>query len=123
MSKKASSQSPFTIARRKFIKNKPAIVASCILLLIFLISLISPLIAPYDPNVQNLVQIKGDMSIEHWLGTDAANEGLCVVPCRRGIITKKKWVDTCFNYSPHAYTIAGLSESTLQVVTDNRSPL
>ncbi|REH87483.1 ABC transporter permease [Staphylococcus felis] len=76
MSKKASSQSPFTIARRKFIKNKPAIVASCILLLIFLISLISPLIAPYDPNVQNLVQIKGDMSIEHWLGTDSGGRGI-----------------------------------------------
>ncbi|MDQ7192810.1 ABC transporter permease [Staphylococcus felis] len=76
MSKKASSQSPFTIARRKFIKNKPAIVASCILLLIFLISLISPLIAPYDPNVQNLVQIKGDMSIEHWLGTDSGGRDI-----------------------------------------------
>lgn len=76
MSKKASSQSPFTIARREFIKNKPAIVASCILLLIFLISLISPLIAPYDPNVQNLVQIKGDMSIEHWLGTDSGGRDI-----------------------------------------------
>ncbi|REH80243.1 ABC transporter permease [Staphylococcus felis] len=76
MSKKAISQSPFTIARRKFIKNKPAIVASCILLLIFLISLISPLIAPYDPNVQNLVQIKGDMSIEHWLGTDSGGRDI-----------------------------------------------
>ncbi|REI05728.1 oligopeptide ABC transporter permease [Staphylococcus felis] len=76
MSKKTSSQSPFTIARRKFIKNKPAIVASCILLLIFLISLISPLIAPYDPNVQNLVQIKGDMSIEHWLGTDSGGRDI-----------------------------------------------
>ncbi|REI28274.1 ABC transporter permease [Staphylococcus felis] len=76
MSKKAISQSPFTIARRKFIKNKPAIVASCILLLIFLISLISPLIAPYDSNVQNLVQIKGDMSIEHWLGTDSGGRDI-----------------------------------------------
>ncbi|MCE5153833.1 ABC transporter permease [Staphylococcus hyicus] len=73
---KVKNRSPLAIARQKFVKNKPAMAASIILMLIFMISLIAPLIAPFDPNLQNLVVIKGDMSAQHLLGTDSGGRDI-----------------------------------------------
>ncbi|ALN78099.2 oligopeptide ABC transporter permease [Staphylococcus agnetis] len=73
---KVKNRSPLAIARQKFLKNKPAMAASIILILIFFISLIAPFIAPFDPNLQNLVMIKGDMSAQHWLGTDSGGRDI-----------------------------------------------
>ncbi|AJC95280.1 oligopeptide ABC transporter permease [Staphylococcus hyicus] len=73
---KVKNRSPLAIARQKFVKNKPAMAASIILMLIFVISLIAPLIAPFDPNLQNLVVIKGDMSAQHLLGTDSGGRDI-----------------------------------------------
>ncbi|ARJ50571.1 oligopeptide ABC transporter permease [Staphylococcus lutrae] len=70
------SKSPLQIARKKFLKNKLAMSASAILGMIVIISFLAPLIAPYDPNVQNLVLIKGNMSPEHWLGTDSGGRDI-----------------------------------------------
>ncbi|EIE3610611.1 ABC transporter permease [Staphylococcus pseudintermedius] len=74
--KKAKSKSPLTIARKKFLKNKPAMIATVVLGLIAIISFLAPLLAPYDPNLQNLVLIKGEMSAEHWLGTDSGGRDI-----------------------------------------------
>lgn len=73
---KVKNRSPLAIARQKFLKNKPAMAASIILILIFFISLIAPFIVPFDPNLQNLVMIKGDMSAQHWLGTDSGGRDI-----------------------------------------------
>ncbi|WP_341775856.1 oligopeptide ABC transporter permease [Staphylococcus hyicus] len=73
---KVKNRSPLAIARQKFVKNKPAMAASIILMIIFVISLIAPLIAPFDPNLQNLVVIKGDMSAQHLLGTDSGGRDI-----------------------------------------------
>ncbi|MGX1436590.1 oligopeptide ABC transporter permease [Mammaliicoccus sciuri] len=73
---KIKKKSPLTIARNKFIRNKPTMFATLILSLIFFVSVISPLIAPYDPNLQNLVMIKGEMTTEHWLGTDSGGRDI-----------------------------------------------
>ncbi|MBO3079160.1 oligopeptide ABC transporter permease [Mammaliicoccus sciuri] len=73
---KIKKKSPLTIARNKFIRNKPAMFATLILSLIFFVSVISPLIAPYDPNLQNLVMIKGEITTEHWLGTDSGGRDI-----------------------------------------------
>ena len=73
---KIKNKSPLTIARNKFIRNKPAMFATLILSLIFFVSIISPLIAPYDPNLQNIVMIKGEMTTEHWLGTDSGGRDI-----------------------------------------------
>ncbi|HHU6749989.1 TPA: oligopeptide ABC transporter permease [Staphylococcus pseudintermedius] len=70
------SKSPLQIARQKFLKNKSAMIATMILSLIVIISFVAPFIAPHDPNVQNLVLIKGDMSAEHWLGTDSGGRDI-----------------------------------------------
>lgn len=73
---KQKNRSPLQIALQKFKRNKPAMTASIILALIFIISLLSPFLAPHDPNVQNLVLIKGQMSAEHWLGTDSGGRDI-----------------------------------------------
>ncbi|WP_274315582.1 oligopeptide ABC transporter permease [Staphylococcus hyicus] len=73
---KVKNRSPLAIARQKFVKNKPAMAASIILMIIFVISLIAPLIAPFDPNLQNLVVIKGDISAQHLLGTDSGGRDI-----------------------------------------------
>ncbi|PCF83939.1 oligopeptide ABC transporter permease [Staphylococcus delphini] len=70
------SKSPLQIARQKFLKNKSAMAATLILGVIVIISFLAPFIAPHDPNVQNLVLIKGDMSPEHWLGTDSGGRDI-----------------------------------------------
>ncbi len=70
------SQSPLQIARKKFMKNKTAMAATIVLGMIVIISFLAPFIAPHDPNVQNLVLIKGDMSLEHWLGTDSGGRDI-----------------------------------------------
>lgn len=73
---KRESYSPLKTAMIHFTHNKLAMTALITLIAIFVISMLSPLIAPYDPNVQNLVYIKGDMSPEHWLGTDAGGRDI-----------------------------------------------
>ncbi|EGQ1658774.1 oligopeptide ABC transporter permease [Staphylococcus pseudintermedius] len=70
------SQSPLQIARKKFMKNKTAMAATIVLGMIVIISFLAPFIAPHDPNAQNLVLIKGDMSLEHWLGTDSGGRDI-----------------------------------------------
>lgn len=73
---KNESISPLKSAFINFTHNKLAMTALISLFLIFVISMLSPLIAPHDPNTQNLVYIKGDMSPEHWLGTDAGGRDI-----------------------------------------------
>ena len=69
-------KSPLRIAMSKFLKNKVALISLITLVSIFIISLLSPLIAPHDPNAQNLVLIKGVMSPEHILGTDSGGRDI-----------------------------------------------
>lgn len=73
---KQKALSPLQIAFKKFRSNKLAMVSLGFLLTVFIVSMLAPLIAPYDPNEQNLVYIKGDMSPEHWLGTDAGGRDI-----------------------------------------------
>ena len=68
---KKKSYSPFTISLRKFCHNKLAMISLTFLILIAIISIIAPLIAPLPINKQDLLNIKGDMSVENLLGTDA----------------------------------------------------
>ena len=51
------------------------------LILIAIISIIAPLITPLPINKQDLLNIKGDMSVENLLGTDAGGEIILVDCC------------------------------------------
>lgn len=68
--------SPVQIAIRKFSRNKIAMISAIVLLTIFVLSLLSPLIAPHDPNTQYLSTIKGQMTGTHWLGTDSGGRDI-----------------------------------------------
>jgi peptide/nickel transport system permease protein len=66
---------PTAIARRRTFRNRwyrtPSFVAGGIIVLTLVIaSAAAPLIAPYDPNAQDLLHAYGHPSGAHWLGTD-----------------------------------------------------
>ncbi|GJF38226.1 ABC transporter permease [Staphylococcus argenteus] len=65
------SRSPLKIAFTKFIHNKIAMLSISYLLIIIIVSVIAPLIAPYPVNQQDLLNIKGDMASHNLLGTDS----------------------------------------------------
>lgn len=70
------NNSPYQIAFYKFIKNKIAMRSLITIMLIFILSMFAPLLAPFDPNAQNLVYIKGNMSSEYLLGTDTGGRDI-----------------------------------------------
>ena len=57
-------------ALRRLYKNKPATISAFVLSLMVLGALMTPLIAPYDYEVQNLDLGATPPSAAHWLGTD-----------------------------------------------------
>lgn len=65
------SKSPFKIALNKFYHNKIAMISLFFLITVIIISILEPLIAPLPINKQDLLNIKGDMSLENILGTDS----------------------------------------------------
>ena len=52
---------------KKFYHNKLAMISLSFLIIVAIISIIAPLIAPLPINKQDLLNIKGDMSIENCL--------------------------------------------------------
>ncbi|GGG88236.1 ABC transporter permease [Staphylococcus pragensis] len=65
------SSSPTQIALQKFVKNKIAMASLIFLILVAIISIIAPLLAPLPINQQDLLNIKGDMTSQNLLGTDS----------------------------------------------------
>ncbi|PNZ66552.1 ABC transporter permease [Staphylococcus croceilyticus] len=65
------SSSPTRIALQKFVKNKIAMASLIFLILVAIISIIAPLLAPLPINQQDLLNIKGDMTSQNLLGTDS----------------------------------------------------
>ena len=57
-------------ALSRLYKNKPATISAFVLSLMLLGALMTPLIAPYDYEVQNLDLGASPPSAAHWLGTD-----------------------------------------------------
>lgn len=55
---------------KKALSNPLALAGFIIIVLIFLLSMFAPLIAPYDPNDINVKAILLSPSIQHWMGTD-----------------------------------------------------
>ncbi|GIN84005.1 ABC transporter permease [Heyndrickxia sporothermodurans] len=64
------SLSPWAIARRKFMKNKLAMVSLIFLLIVSAVSIIAPFILTQDISKVNIGQMSLSPSSEHFLGTD-----------------------------------------------------
>ena len=55
---------------QRFLRNAGVLLSIAWLLLMIVFALFAPLIAPHDPNAQNLLQPSAGISSSHWLGTD-----------------------------------------------------
>ncbi|MEH7073723.1 oligopeptide ABC transporter permease [Neobacillus drentensis] len=64
------SLSPFAIARKKFVKNKLAMISFIFLLIVTIISILAPYITTADITRINIGQMSLEPSSKHWLGTD-----------------------------------------------------
>jgi peptide/nickel transport system permease protein len=66
------SDSQWAIAARQFKRNRLALAGLAIVALLYLIALLAPLIAPYDPTAQHDIARTGYLSPRagNWLGTD-----------------------------------------------------
>jgi len=53
-----------------FYKNKLALAGLGMVLLLFVVSLLAPLLAPYDPCAIDLKNVLAPPSADHWFGTD-----------------------------------------------------
>lgn len=55
---------------KKALSNPLALAGFIIILLIFVLAMLAPFIAPYDPNEINVKAILLEPSLQHWMGTD-----------------------------------------------------
>ncbi|TFD99287.1 oligopeptide ABC transporter permease [Jeotgalibacillus salarius] len=67
---KTINMSPWAIARRKFLRNKLAMISSFFLLTVIIISFLAPFITTADISKVNIMQMTLEPSGDHWLGTD-----------------------------------------------------
>lgn len=57
-------------ALKRFLRNKTAVTAFCVLLVLALLAIFAPIVAPYDPYATDMLKVKAKPSAEHWLGCD-----------------------------------------------------
>ncbi|MBM7579756.1 oligopeptide ABC transporter permease [Jeotgalibacillus terrae] len=67
---KTINMSPWAIARRKFLRNKLAMISSFFLLTVIIVSFLAPYVTTADISKVNIMQMSLEPSNEHWLGTD-----------------------------------------------------
>ncbi|WP_449355430.1 oligopeptide ABC transporter permease [Virgibacillus natechei] len=67
---KQKSDSTWTIARKKFVKRKLAMISLFFLLFMIIVSFLAPYIVNTDVTRINLAEINEEPSSEYWLGTD-----------------------------------------------------
>ncbi|MCG3421127.1 oligopeptide ABC transporter permease [Oceanobacillus sp. M65] len=66
------NQSPFTLARKRFLKNKLALAGIVVLVIFILAALFAPLLTEHDPTKGDLMLIEKPPSADHILGTDGS---------------------------------------------------
>jgi peptide/nickel transport system permease protein len=63
-------QTQFGDIRRRFFRNKLALLGLVMIGIVFALAIFAPLLAPYDPRLQDLGNTTSKPSGAHWLGTD-----------------------------------------------------
>ncbi|MDQ1566446.1 MAG: peptide/nickel transport system permease protein [Actinomycetota bacterium] len=63
-------QTQFGDIRRRFFRNKLAVLGLAMVGIVFFLAAFAPLVAPSNPRVQNLRNTTAKPSAAHWLGTD-----------------------------------------------------
>jgi len=62
---------------KRFRKNRLALAGSVLVLCLFVVSLLAPWLAPYDPNAIDLKNILAPPTASHWFGTDQLGRDVC----------------------------------------------
>ncbi|API92267.1 ABC transporter permease [Virgibacillus pantothenticus] len=73
---KKKSLSQWAMARKKFIRNIPAMASLIFLLVVTALSMASPLLSDIDPSRINPKLVEAPPSAEHWLGADSAGRDI-----------------------------------------------
>jgi len=66
----------------RFSKNRLAVAGSVIVVFLFVVSLLAPWLAPFDPTAIDLKNILQPPSVKHWFGTD---------PLGRDVMSRMIW--------------------------------
>jgi peptide/nickel transport system permease protein len=61
---------PWVLATRALFRNKAAVFGLTLIVALTLLAILAPVLAPYDPNQQNLTEALQPPSAEHFFGTD-----------------------------------------------------
>lgn len=64
------SRSLWRIALRRFLRNRLAVSSAIFLIVMYVIAIFANVLAPYDPNEVDIMQLHARPSADHWLGTD-----------------------------------------------------
>jgi peptide/nickel transport system permease protein len=60
----------YAVLWQRLKRNRMALAGGSVVLLLFIVSLFAPLLAPYDPNQINAWQVLSPPTWQHWFGTD-----------------------------------------------------
>jgi ABC-type dipeptide/oligopeptide/nickel transport system permease subunit len=63
-------QTQFGDIRRRFFRNKLAVLGLVMVGIVFAMAILAPIIAPHDPRAQDLMNTTAKPSAAHWFGTD-----------------------------------------------------
>ncbi|WP_179228979.1 oligopeptide ABC transporter permease [Parenemella sanctibonifatiensis] len=63
--------SPDKLALRRFLRNPAAVAGTIALVIVVVVTLIGPIISPFEPTAIDLTQVRKPPSGEHLLGTDS----------------------------------------------------
>jgi len=74
--KKGKNRSQFGDFWRRFKRNKLAMTGLVVVAIMVLLALVQPLISPYDPYDQNLLNALQPPNSDHWFGTDVLGRDL-----------------------------------------------
>ena len=72
----ASEETPARRAWRRIVRRRSAMVGLAIVVLLILVALLAPVIAPYDPIQQGYAYIRKPPSLRNWLGTDESGRDI-----------------------------------------------
>jgi peptide/nickel transport system permease protein len=71
----AAAPSPFayfaSATLKAFNTNKTSWIGLAVFLVVVVLAIIAPVLAPFDPNEQNILEKLRAPTLEHWLGTDS----------------------------------------------------
>lgn len=69
--KRRKKQSNLSMIWHRLMQDKVAVAGLIVMLLLLLVSIFAPLLAPYDPFAMDLAAMKQGPSAAHWFGTDS----------------------------------------------------